>query len=195
MASQGETVKPVILLDCDEVLSDFVSSVLQEVFVLTGTMRDRNTILGWNIAEQLNLSEWEDRCLKEQIKSEGFCAGLKLVPGAVEGVRSLREWADVRVITSPYPSPFWEFERREWLHEAFGFHRENEIIQTGGKTIVHGDVLVDDKYETIRDWSARWPMSDAILWLAPWNDHRGWTGATTTGWDDLVPYLEKILKP
>lgn len=188
-------IKPLILLDSDEVLSDFVGSVLQEVWQLTGIRHNRRTILGWNIGEALGLSERDDLALKERIKTRGFCAGLRIVEGARDGVAALREWADVRVITSPYPSPYWEYERREWLRETFGFDRDKEIIQTGGKTVVWGDALVDDKFETIRDWSARWPMSDAVLWLAPWNDHRGWTGATTTGWADLAPYLERILKP
>lgn len=184
--------KPIVLLDVDEVLADFVGRVLELVRRITGRNVTREEITCWDIAVALKLTPEEAAEKARLIKEPGFCAGLEPLPGAIDGVREIREYADVRAVTSPFKSKTWASEREEWLCEHFGFRRE-QIVQTPGKDIVFGDVLIDDKLETCQNWQARWRESTAILFSCPWNQDRGWSGEYTRGWG-RQPHLPTFIR-
>lgn len=193
--------KPIVLLDVDEVLADFVGRILDEVRNVTGRDYFRAQVTGWDICEALGLSAEERAAVLSKPKEEGFCYSLEPIVGAIEGVKALREFADVRAVTSPYKSKTWASERETWLCDLFGFERDH-VVQTPGKDIVFGDVLVDDKLETCQVWSKRWRESTSILFSAPWNHHRGWEsagGEYTLGWNHrglnfVYPTLVDLIK-
>lgn len=187
-------MKPVVLLDVDEVLVDFVGRILDEIRdIRPGKAVFRQDVHCWDIAVALGLTPEEAAEKKRRIKAPGFCASLEPLPGAVEGVKELRQMGfDVRAVTSPFPSRDWAYERETMLCERFGFDRR-EVIQTPGKDVVFGDILVDDKLETCIEWQKRWSASRAILLSAPWNQGRGWTGWYTYGWD-RVPHLPQLIE-
>lgn len=185
--SGGRVSKPVVLLDVDEVLVDFVGRALDEIRDITGRDAFRADVKCWDIDAAIGLTPEEAAEKKRRIAQPGFCSSLEPIVGAIGGVRELREMGyDVRAVTSPFPSKTWANEREEMLCDVFSFNRR-EVVQTSGKDIVFGDVLVDDKLETCIEWQARWKTSTAILFSAPWNRDRGWTGEYTNGWAHVEP--------
>jgi 5'(3')-deoxyribonucleotidase len=71
----------------------------------------------------------------------------------------------VAVTTRFKPSKTWAFERDAWLSELFGFNTDDDIIYTGAKELVYGDVFVDDKPDNIIKWKKRHPNGLAILFM------------------------------
>jgi len=188
-------VRPIILLDCDGPLADFIGAYLRVVKELTGTTVSPEAVDRWHIHEcafiknlTADARRWPDpwMTLRDRIEntiaSEGFCSSIPVQPDAVHAVKRLSEIGDVYVVTSPWDSsPTWMHERDQWLKKHFGLPRDR-IIQTAGKYRVHGDILVDDKPGHVRAWQEAWPGSLGILFDMPNNRNESASGLARGGW-------------
>lgn len=158
-----------IALDCDGVMCSFTGGILKFVnknfmdHELTPLATDEH-IRQWNVSTALGLSKAEDEALVAHIKTEGFCAGLDMVPGTLEAVTALREFARVICVTSPYPSKYWEWERRQWLGDKLGFQKKDTVF-ADDKNLIVADVLLDDKLDTILAYT----RGEPVLLAQPWN--------------------------
>ena len=159
--------RPVVLLDTDGVKADFLKHALQVVNRITGKHFTPDSFPSWDIFDTIG-KEHEAACY-EEFNKEGFCAGFDVYPGAIEGVQLVQEIADVYVVTSPtHSSPFWMWERTQWLKKHFGISHKN-VIHCSAKRLVRGDVLVDDKPDHIADWIEVNPEGMGLLWDQPYN--------------------------
>jgi 5'-nucleotidase len=154
-----------VLLDCDELLADYVGAYLRVVYECTGRRYQHSDITAWNLQECLKLSEPEFTRVELAIRRPGFCANLKVLPGAQAGVAKLRGNGDrVLVVTSPLrESMFWVEERYAWLEKHFDIRRD-QVFFCERKEQVRGDVLVDDRHEHCSLFPGR-----AVLWARPHN--------------------------
>lgn len=84
----------------------------------------------------------------DQIMQEpGFYSGLEPIPGAREALKgALAAGHDVRIVSSPYISnPTCASDKLAWITKHYGSHWASRLVLTNDKTIVHGDILIDDK--------------------------------------------------
>ena len=81
---------------------------------------------------------------------------------------------DVYYATSPWWSCVgWETARRAWLEEHFDATREQVVITTD-KSILGGDVFIDDKPENVSGWQDANPGGQGFLLQATYNDGMAW---------------------
>lgn len=100
----------------------------------------------------------------------GFIRNLPPVPGAIDAVKALLELGmDVRICTSPL-SQFENCvtEKYLWVEKHLGREATNRLILTKDKTLVHGDLLIDDKPEIQGAVRPHWKH---IVFDAPYNQH------------------------
>lgn len=86
--------------------------------------------------------------VEEIYTSPGFFRNLPPIEGAIEGVCELLALGhDVRICTSPLNQyRHCVLEKYEWVEQHLGVDFVNHrMIVTKDKTLVHGDILVDDK--------------------------------------------------
>jgi 5'(3')-deoxyribonucleotidase len=158
-----------VLLDCDGVLADFGTSLLEAVGLEGITAAD---IDEWDIFSIIE----REAGIQARHKAFGvledphFWAGMRLMPGAQELVQMLKAFqCDIHVVTSPWVAcAGWDKARREWLCAAFSL-RHDRLIITEAKSKVVGDVFIDDKIEHVRAWEEAHPYSIAVLMDAPYN--------------------------
>lgn len=157
--------KVTLLLDCDGVMADYVGRVLQDARTLYGKEIDPGDIHEWDVyADVARIAGKPYAQVKEDmigmLHQPGWCAGIRPLPGAVDGVRSLRAMrphVDVHVVTAPWhSSPYWFNERLEWLKVHFGVQAK-DVTFTHRKQDVSGPrsgltVFVDDKPQAVREW-------------------------------------------
>lgn len=180
-------MKPLVLLDCDGILSDYVGAVLDFIEQQTGERPTRESISTWNIWESIPDKELED-AFDEHARSAGFCEELKPFADALRGFPLLEAVADIHIVTSPYDgSPTWTHERSAWLERYFGVHR-HRVHHIGAKHLTRGDYLVDDKPKNVRDWLLNRRdhyLGHALLWDTPHNrlDDGLWR---IRSWEELV---------
>lgn len=185
-------MKPVILLDADGVIVDFVGSFLAVANGITGLNVQREEITQWDIFHAFPAKFHDD--ISKEMAREGFCLNMQPLPGALEAIGKLAEIGDVVIVTSPWSSKTWAWERTEWLIRHANF-RTKEIIHASAKQHVKGDILIDDKYENLVAWKRANPEGAAILWHAPYNaavahDPHVWRAKT---WDEVLALVKAAI--
>ena len=122
--------------------------------------------------------------------SEGFFRDLAPREGALAAVREIAEAYEVFICTSPVlTSSFCAAEKYAWVERHLGAEWKRRVVLTSDKTLVRGDVLIDDKPQiTGAEAEPAWvhllfdapynqpgalPPGDARVRLAHWRDWRG----------------------
>ena len=183
-----------ILLDADNVLFDFVGHVLdtaREMFAFHPPARRQ--LQRWDIFEDLGLYSDEVSQLKEAISQPGWCASIPIFDGAKAFVAAARRLGEVYVVTSPWNSPTWAFERLDSLRHHFKFGA-NRVVSTAAKELVAGDFLVDDRISHIREWARENPTGLAMLFTQPFNEHEKITepnSGRVRGYDEVLALIKQ----
>lgn len=174
--------KALTLVDMDGVLADWGAAYDQGL--------DGYGIAAANIprhADQRSfdlfsgLSENEARLVREVMAYLDYYA-LKPLPGAVNAVRSMLEYGhEVMICTSPWLSnadciP----DKIDWVLDHLGSGWEDRIIITKDKTIMLGDVLIDDKPNITGHATPTWTQ---VIFDQPYNQERQDLPRLLT-WDD-----------
>ena len=118
----------------------------------------------------------------------GFFSGLPPVPGAIAGIRAMLEAGhEVRICTSPLIKyRHCVTEKYEWVERHLGADFVPLVILTRDKTLVHGDILVDDKPEIT---GARTPSWRHVLYDQPYNRHVAGPRMTWPAWQTALAAL------
>jgi 5'(3')-deoxyribonucleotidase len=190
--------RPIVLLDCDGPLSCFTSGYLEALEKETGMRHLASEVDQWSIADcdfftqaakKINVAPRDLKArVDRHVSVAGFCAGLKVQPGARDAVYALRQLADVYVVTSPWDSsPTWQYERLHWIAEHFEIPRAR-VVQTGTKHIIRGDFFVDDKTSHVIEWGLSWPHGIAFLFDMGHNQaaHQLPSNAERAKWDEII---------
>ena len=137
----------VILIDQDGVLADYTKKLLEETareFPQLPVISARDS-LHFNTEQQFP-REYGERIDALSLR-EGFILGLEPIEGALVGINTLLEMGhDVRICTSPKKTfnPC-VLEKFAWVEKYLGQKWVERMILTRDKTLVHGDILIDDK--------------------------------------------------
>lgn len=152
-----------MLLDVDGVLADFAGALL----LWAGPKYAREQLIEWDLLKALGLDH-RQRNFDAYAGEPGFCESLQVLDGAREFVESLRAFANVVVVTSPYSAArLWTFERLRWLERHFGITK-HDVIFAKRKELVRGDFMVDDRPENVEAFAAAGGRS--LLMSQPWNE-------------------------
>jgi len=188
-------MKPRVLLDVDGVLADFVGGYLALLAEHTGIVATPEQITAFDIGASLGLTREQSARMKRAIgDAEHFARKLAVYPGAQEGVAALHKVAEVYIVTSPWNSNrTWTYDREQWLAEHFGIPHARVVHSA--KHLVRGDVLIDDKTETLRAWSVEHEFGKPIQWVTPHNQRDEWDGWATNDWTKLCAMVEHWAHP
>lgn len=110
----------------------------------------------------------EKRVIWQVLAQPGFYAGLAEIPGAHTALSSiLRAGHDVRFVSSPWPSNVsCASDKLAWVGRHYGPDWVPRVILTTDKTLVYGDLLIDDKPEVT---GAVEPFWEHVLFDQPYN--------------------------
>lgn len=158
-----------ILVDMDGVLADFEGMFLAR-------WRERHPSAPWVAPEArrafpLALDYPEDlRPLCDAIiQEDGYCRSLRPLPGAVQAVHDmLAEGLDVRICTAPLGNPSSAAEKLAWANEHLGTPFKKRVIIAKDKTLVRGEMLIDDKPVVSGVLAPTW---EHVVFDAPYNRH------------------------
>lgn len=119
------------------------------------------------------------------ITSKGFFRDLPPISGSIESLNQLLQLGhDVRICTSPLTTyQNCVQEKYEWVEKHLGLDFVNRMIVTKDKTVVHGDILIDDKPIVT---GTRKPLWKHILYDQPYNRHIDATRLTWDNWQEVL---------
>lgn len=185
--------RPVVLLDVDGVSASFIAGALSVIKEITGRDHAHDDVHLPFIEKALGLSDGEARAMYAAVERQGWCRSLPVYEGAREGVAELSTFADVHPVTSHFlTSPYWAYERDEWIVENLGLPKES-IVHTHSKHIIDGDIFVDDMTKHVIRWSARHPRGTAVLFRRRYNAGDEWQGVRVDDWPHLVRFARSRL--
>ncbi len=161
----------LILLDQDGVLADFDQGFYA---AWQSAMGDKYPARHPSLRRSFYVRDEYPEAFRSEVEgiytAPGFFRELPPVAGALEAVASLLELGhDVRICTSPlnqYQNCL--IEKYEWVERHLGAEFVHRMIVTKDKTLVFGDVLVDDKPVIT---GSRQPSWQHILFDQPYNRH------------------------
>jgi 5'-nucleotidase len=171
----------LILLDQDGVLADFEHAFLD-------AWRARHPDIApveYEDRRSFHLLEDYPQALRAKAEAiytaPGFIRGLPPVPGAIEAVRELIALGlDVRICSSPLRQyDHCVLEKYQWIEHHLGRDATERLILTRDKTLVQGDLLIDDRPSITGAMRPRWQH---ILYDAPYN--RQETGRQRLTWQN-----------
>lgn len=120
--------------------------------------------------------------------SEGFYGSLPVIEGAIEGIRQLEEHHHVTICTAPLATPWCSREKFEWVLKYLGEDQATRMIITKDKTLVRGDILIDDKPEIKGVMEPEWTQ---VLYDQVYN--REITHLRRTTWAQILEDEDLIL--
>jgi 5'-nucleotidase len=158
---------PVVLLDMDGALIDW----------------DKGFLLKWADRAPLDRSKsyFIEKCVSPEFQKQaeqifhakGFFENLEPMDGALQAVKEMeRDGLRLYICTAPVKSSnYCAQEKLNWVREHLGEHWLDRVILCQDKTMVAGDLLIDDKpYEYLspggKHTTATWKQ---IIFDAPYN--------------------------
>jgi len=176
----------IILVDMDNTLADFDKGLLEnwqrlypnEYFVPLEERREFHPHKDY--PEHL-----QDK-IYALCHSKGFIRNLPPMPGGVAAVKEmLSKGHDVRFCTSHlFEYDYCILEKYQWIEEYFGAPFVDRIILTRDKTLIRGDLLIDDKPEIVGIVKPSW---EHIVYDRPHNrDVTDRRRLTWEKWRDVV---------
>lgn len=171
-------IKKRLLVDMDGVLADVYRQFISMEEKESGKKLNINDLKGKE--EYLAFPNG-----RKHVNSKGFFRNAPLMEHAVETLRSLNEKYDVFIVSAAMEFPGSLPEKYDWLKEHFPFIGWQQIVFCGSKTVVKGDVMIDDHFRNLDNFDGQ-----TILFTQPHNDGHDERGHTRVkGWDDISKLL------
>ncbi|XP_070579897.1 5'(3')-deoxyribonucleotidase, cytosolic type-like [Ptychodera flava] len=178
-----------VLVDMDGVLADFEKHFLakfreqypDEPYI---EVKDRR---GFYVTEQYEKikPDLKAKCL-EIMEAPGFFLNLPPIPGGLEAVRAMDQMDGVDVFFCTASINKYKYcvtEKFQWIDNHFGAEFINKLVLTRDKTVVSGDLIIDDKPEITG--AEKNPAWEHILFSTPQNsDIHKPNQRRLSGWKD-----------
>lgn len=180
---------PVLLLDMDGPLTDFDAHFWDRCndagwpFDVTDPSEQRHRFFDGHLVDKAHR-----KLARQMIEGTPWFRDLPVTPGAVDGVAELMEHFEVWVCTKPLEANKWcASDKAAWIARHFP-RLVGRLIMAPDKSMIRGDVLLDDAPNV--DWceSAMW---STVIFRAPFNGAgTKWGRWPSWTWGEPVEVLE-----
>lgn len=137
--------KPVVLVDMDGPLADFDGRYWEICTSLKIPMDATPETQTHRFASDHVIDAHQRRLSRIIVEQPGWFRGLPVVPGAKDGIERLAEVAEVWICTKPLESSLTcRDEKASWVRNHLGEKWEKRLIFAPDKSLVQGDILLDD---------------------------------------------------
>ncbi len=182
---------PLIGLDLDGVVAEFVEPFLVELRKEFDISLTRSDVISYDLAEMTRLSRTEIDRFVDELSTSGFYASLKPVDGAPSSIRSLAKLYGIYILTTRPQASHRDTVR--WLRRYRIPYDSLEFCEFGNKVSKDDQlaVFVDDNLEQAAIAADHVPL--VLLFDQPWNrtNDMPTNCRRIAGWSEAVPILEK----
>lgn len=101
---------------------------------------------------------------REELYKPGFFANLEVFPNAIKVVEKLNKKYDIYIVSAATEFPNSLIEKVDWMAKYFPFISWRKIVLCGSKSIIKGDIMIDDHSRNFSEFEGR-----KLLFHAPHN--------------------------
>lgn len=176
-----------VLVDMDDTIANYSFSMAQALRERTGD----ESISRWNWSKRRD----KDSALREHHEraqsQPSFFRKLNPIEGAFKALNEMEsEGINVFIVSSPaIGNATCHSDKSAWLWEWFGERWSRKLVLTKDKTIVRGDVLIDDRPKVVGAMKPTWTH---VLFRQPHNEHIDDGRLHLDGWENWREVLIKI---
>lgn len=190
--------KPLLLMDMDNTGTGFEPAFEKRMReIVPPEIIAQSNPDGYWVEDIFAHAEEYHEALNNIFLEKGFFLNMEPLSGFIEAIyEMINEGFAVRFCTTPSPeSEFCYLEKNEWIRKYFGEEFVLRAIYTYDKTIIYGDILIDDKpiIEGFMNHEGRKPFWTHVLF-----DHRHNKKVDTPyrlkHWNDWRKVIYPILK-
>jgi 5'(3')-deoxyribonucleotidase len=131
-----------ILIDMDDVMADTIERFLEWYERDFGVRITKADLHGTKL--HAIVPEERRKIVKEYPLQKGFFKDLPVIENSREVIKELNNRFDVYIASAAMEFPFSFEDKYEWLDRHFPFIHWKRRIFCGDKSILKGDVLIDD---------------------------------------------------
>ncbi len=157
----------IVLVDMYGVIANFEGGVLEKI----AKKYPKEKLIALENRTTFHIKDQYPQDMRADIESvyfsEGFFFGLKPINGSLEGISNLSRTNNVFICTSPISQ--YEYcikEKYDWVNKWLGKEWVKKIISCNDKTLIRGDILIDDKPEVTGVMDSVWKH---VLYSQPYN--------------------------
>lgn len=177
-----------ILIDLDGVVADWVGGV-KRLFEKTNPGKVLAPVSEFkNYYLQDDYPHWKNE-LSVTSHSKGLYSSLELIPGALEALKDIENnclhFIEPFLCSTPdvkYEDQMCFTEKAAWVEKHLGSFWTERLILTQDKTVVFGDLLIDDKPDITGSIEHSWTQ---VLYAQSYNAHCGEPRFTWDEWDSF----------
>ena len=160
-----------ILVDMDGIVCDTLPYWLQKIFNKTGVAAQIEHITQWAMDKCPPLDKVDPKVMFGMLQDPGFIYNIKPIWGAVEGLKQLTEAGHEIYLVTARHGPVSMPDTLEWVKKHLPFiNAEKQTIFAYNKWVIPADVLIDDKGETLVEYSTHHPNALMVGIKYPYNE-------------------------
>lgn len=119
------------------------------------------------------------------VRQKSFFRTAPVMDGSFEVMKKLYETYEVFIVSAAMEFPNSLEEKYDWLEEHFPFISWKRIVLCGSKTVVHGDILIDDHFKNLDPFKNR-----TLLFTQPHNKEvTNSRHERVNNWDEIATLL------
>ncbi len=131
-----------LIIDMDEVMADAITRFLEWYERDFGVHYTKADLYGTKL--HLLVPEEHRKIVREYPHQKGFFKNLPLIENSMEVIEQLNNRFEVYVASAAMEFRYSLEEKYDWLDQHFPFIHWKRRIFCGDKSIVKGDILIDD---------------------------------------------------
>jgi len=160
-----------ILVDLDGIVVDTLPTWLKRIHETTGVLAKTSDITKWNLNENPPLDTVPFSQLIDPLNEKDFNANLPQMADACHYLHQLHNAGhDISIVTARSGTNCIP-ETLAWLKEKMPWLNVKKIWFCYDKHRITGDVLIDDKAETLIEYRNAFPNAHLITIDYPYNQH------------------------
>ena len=122
---------------------------------------------------------------RQYVFENGFFRNAPVMEGSIQAVKQLNEKYELFIVSAAMEFPKSLAEKYDWLAEHFPFLTWKQIIFCGSKTVVQGDIMIDDHYKNLDFFQGQ-----TLLFAQPHNfGYDDKTHTRVKNWEDILKLL------
>ncbi|MCP9767698.1 5'-3'-deoxyribonucleotidase [Lacihabitans sp. LS3-19] len=149
-----------IIIDMDDVMADASAGILDVFNELNGTDLKKDFFKDKNFYDFMNSGKY--LTYRDRLFDQGFFINLEVMPDAQEVIKELSEKHKVYIVSAATEFPNSLREKYDWMQKYFPFISWRNFMLCGDKSIVKGDVMIDDHEKNLKTFSGETLLFDAM---------------------------------